>query len=124
MQLNRKAVEFNRLRKRLRIRKKIMGTPERPRLAVFRSSKNIYVQLVDDLHHKTLTGVSTLNPELRSELEKIEGKIGAAKLVGKKIAEKAKEMKIEQVVFDRGGYMYHGRVKAVAEAARASGLKF
>jgi large subunit ribosomal protein L18 len=124
MQLNRKAAEFKRLRKRLRIRKKIMGTPERPRLAVFRSSKNIYAQLVDDLHHKTLTGVSTLNPELRSELEKVEGKIGAAKLVGKKIAEKAKELNIEQVVFDRGGYMYHGRVKAVAEAARASGLKF
>lgn len=124
MRLNRKANDFKRLRKKLRIRKKITGTPERPRLTVFRSAKNIYAQLVDDLHHKTLTGVSTLSPDIKKELEKSEGKIAAAKLVGKKIAEKANELKIKNVVFDRGGYLYHGRVKAVADAARESGLNF
>ena len=124
MRLNPKAFEFKRDRKRLRIRKRIMGTPERPRLAVFRSMRNIYAQLVDDLNHKTLTGVSTLNPDIKKALEKAEGKVNAAKLVGKKIAEKASELNIKKVVFDRGGYMYHGRVKAVADAARENGLTF
>ncbi len=124
MRLNRKANDFNRTRKRMRIRKKILGTAERPRLAVFRSTRNIYAQLVDDLHHKTLTGVSTLTPDIKKELEKMEGKLNAAKLVGKKIAEKANELNIKKVVFDRGGYMYHGRVKAVADAAREHGLNF
>ena len=124
MNLNHKDTDFRRFRKRMRIRKKIMGTPERPRLAIFRSARNIYAQLVDDLHHQTLAGVSTLTPDIRSEVEKLETKIDAAKLVGKKIAEKASELNIKQVVFDRGGYMYHGRVKAVADAAREKGLKF
>lgn len=124
MQLNRKADDYRRARKRLRVRKKIMGTPERPRLAVFRSTKNIYAQLVDDLNQKTLTGVSSLNPDIKQQLEKAEGKIEAAKLVGEKIAEKANELNIKKVVFDRGGYMYHGRVKAVADTAREHGLSF
>jgi len=124
MNLNHKDTDFRRFRKRMRIRKKIMGTPERPRLAIFRSARNIYAQLVDDLHHQTLAVVSTLTPDIRSEVEKLETKIDAAKLVGKKIAEKASELNIKQVVFDRGGYMYHGRVKAVADAAREKGLKF
>jgi large subunit ribosomal protein L18 len=124
MHLNSKAVDFKRLRKKMRVRKKIQGTAERPRLAVFRSARNIYAQLVDDLNHKTLTAVSTLTPDIKKELERAEGKISASKAVGKKIAEKAKEINIKEVVFDRGGYMYHGRVKAVADAARENGLKF
>jgi large subunit ribosomal protein L18 len=116
--------QLNRARKRKRIRKKINGTADRPRLVVFRSSKNIYAQLVDDSLGKTIAGVSTLNPELKSSVAKAKTKIEAAKLVGKSIAEKAKSNKIESVIFDRGSYLYHGRVKAVAEAARENGLKF
>lgn len=119
-----KIKNFKRLRKKKRVRKKIFGTTERPRLAVFRSSRNIYAQLVDDVHQKTLTGVSTLSPELKSELAKAKNKTDAAKVVGKHIAEKAKKLKVDQVVFDRGGYLFHGRVKAVADSARENGLKF
>jgi large subunit ribosomal protein L18 len=113
-----------RIRKKAHIRKKISGTPEKPRLAVYRSAKNIYVQLVDDVHHRTLTSVSTLSPDLRKEASKVKTKTDAAKLVGKAIAEKAAKLKIENAVFDRGGYLYHGRVRALAEAAREGGLKF
>ncbi len=113
-----------RLRKKRHIRKKISGTPERPRLVVFRSARNIYAQLVDDVHQRTLAGVSTLTPEIRQALARVETKVDAAKLVGEAIAEKALKMKIESVVFDRGGYLYHGRVRAVAEGAREKGLKF
>jgi large subunit ribosomal protein L18 len=91
---------------------------------VFRSAKNIYAQIVDDLHNRTLTGVSTLSPDVKGKMAKAKGKITAAQLVGKGIAEKAKELNIKKVVFDRGGYMYHGRVKAVADAAREGGLQF
>ncbi len=108
----------------MRIRKKVFGTAERPRLVVFRSAKNIYAQIVDDLHNRTLTSVSTLSPDLKEKTAKAKGKITAAQLVGKRIAEKAKELNIKNVVFDRGGYMYHGRVKAVADAAREGGLHF
>ncbi len=113
-----------RLRKKRHIRKKISGTPERPRLVVFRSARNIYAQLVDDVHQRTLAGVSTLTPEIRQALARVETKVDAAKLVGEAIAEKALKMKIESVVFARGGYLYHGRVRAVAEGAREKGLKF
>ena len=113
-----------RTHKKTRIRKKIFGTTEKPRLAVFRSSKNIYAQLIDDVNEKTVAGVSTLTPDLRAEAQKAKNKIDAAKVVGKAIAEKAKSLKIEKVVFDRGGYLYHGRVKALAEGARENGLKF
>ncbi len=116
-----------RLKRKNRIRKKIHGTTEKPRLTVFRSAKHIYAQLVDDTTGKTLTGVSSLNKELQASIEEVrkkEGKVGVSKLVGKAIAEKAKKMKIEAVVFDRNGFIYHGRVKAVADGAREGGLKF
>ena len=114
----------NRERRRKSIRKKISGTSEMPRLAVFRSSKNIYAQLIDDTQQKTITAVSTISPDLKKEAAEASTKIEAAKLVGKQIAIKAKKMKITRVVFDRGGYLYHGRVKAVADAARENGLTF
>ncbi|NOZ55592.1 MAG: 50S ribosomal protein L18 [Calditrichaeota bacterium] len=113
-----------RLRRKKRIRKKVHGTPERPRLVVFRSAKHIYAQLVDDVNQKTLTGVSTVTPTLRDELQGVASKVEKAKLVGKAIAEKAKELGVTRVVFDRGGYRYHGRVKAVADGAREGGLEF
>ena len=116
-----------RLKRKSRIRKKIHGTTEKPRLTVFRSAKHIYAQLVDDTTGKTLTGVSSLNKELQAAVEEVrkkEGKVGVSKLVGKAIAEKAKKMNIETVVFDRNGFIFHGRVKAVAEGAREGGLKF
>lgn len=115
--------QLSRAKKRLHIRKSIRGTSERPRLVIFRSSRNIYAQLVDDLAQKTLAGVSTLSPDFQTDVSK-KSKVDAAKVVGKGIAEKAKKLKIKQVVFDRGGYLYHGRVKAVAEAARENGLEF
>jgi large subunit ribosomal protein L18 len=118
------AKKITRQRKRKRIRKKISGTSERPRLVVFRSARNIYAQLVDDSQEKTILGVSTLNPDLQDAVAKAKTKVEAASLVGKSIAEKAKSKKINTVVFDRGSYLYHGRVKAVAEAARKNGLKF
>ncbi|HCX03850.1 MAG TPA: 50S ribosomal protein L18 [Clostridiales bacterium] len=105
------------------IRKSIQGTPERPRLNVFRSSKHIYAQLIDDTQMNTIVSSSTLD---KNVVEKLEGltKKEAAELVGKDIAEKAIDAGIEKVVFDRGGYLYHGRVKALAEGARENGLKF
>ena len=106
-----------------RIRAKITGSSSRPRLCVFRSLKNIYVQVIDDSKGKTLAAASTVEKEIKSDLKKTSN-IEASKLLGKKIAERAKAKGIETVIFDRGGYLYHGRVKAVAEAARESGLKF
>jgi large subunit ribosomal protein L18 len=113
-------------RKRIkkRIHKKISGTSERPRLVVFRSLRGIYAQLVDDSSSRTLCSVSSLSKDLKPEVLKAESKTETAKLIGKSLAEKAKSLKIEQVVFDRNGFLYHGRVKAVAEGAREAGLKF
>ena len=105
-----------------RIRNRISGSAERPRLCVFRSLKHTYAQLVDDLMGATLLTVSTM--ALGGKKLKNGGNVEAARKVGKSIAEQAKERGIETVVFDRGGYIYHGRVKAVAEAAREAGLKF
>lgn len=105
-----------------RIRKKISGTAERPRLRVFRSNKHIYAQLIDDTAGRTLVAMSTVDKEFAPGEEK--GKRGAAKTVGIKLAERAKAAGIEQVVFDRGGYIYHGRVKSLSEGAREGGLKF
>ncbi len=119
-----KVKNFRRLRKKKRIHKIVSGTSERPRLAVFRSARNIYAQLIDDVANRTLAGVSTLTPDLNAQVSKTKGKVDAAKLVGKAIADKAKALKVETVVFDRGGYLYHGRVKAIAEGARENGLKF
>jgi len=113
-----------RIRKKKSIRKKIHGTPERPRLVVFKSLNHIYAQLVDDSNQKTITGVSSLTHELKEKVEKAKSNIEVAGLVGEGIAKKALEMKYENVVFDRNGYLYHGRVKAVAEGARKGGLKF
>lgn len=119
-----KLKKLKRAKKKLRIRKKISGTAERPRLAVYRSLRHTYAQLIDDVKNQTITGVSTLTPDLRQDLEKVKSKTEAARLVGKKIAEKAKALNIKRVVFDRSGYLYHGRVKAVAEGAREGGLEF
>jgi large subunit ribosomal protein L18 len=118
---------LRRKRRHLRVRKKVFGTEERPRLVVYKSLKHIYAQLVVDSFSgtsKTLFGVSSLSPEIREDLKKIKGKVEKAKLVGKLLAKKAKERGIEKVVFDRSGYKYHGRVKALAEGAREGELKF
>ncbi len=111
-----------RIRIKRRIRKKVNGTVSSPRLTVFRSNKHIYVQLVDDLAAKTIAAASSSDKDIADQ--KVTNKTEIAALVGKKIAEKAKENKIASVVFDRSGYLYHGRVKALAEAARKGGLKF
>jgi len=106
---------------RYRIRKKISGSPESPRLSVFRSNDQIYAQLIDDINGKTIAAASSADKELK----KTKGnKTEKAKVVGKLIGEKAKKAGINKVVFDRGGYLYHGRVKALADAAREAGLKF
>jgi large subunit ribosomal protein L18 len=111
-----------RLRVRKRIRKKIFGIPDRPRMSVFRSNKHIYVQLIDDINGKTLISASSLNKEITNK--KGITKLEQANLVGKVIAEKSKKIGISAIVFDRNGYLYHGRVKSLAEAARQGGLKF
>jgi len=119
--------KFNRNKSRKKrhrvIRNSIQGTPERPRLNVFRSSRHIYAQIIDDTQMNTIVSSSTLDNQLSNKLEGLTKK-EAAELVGKDIAEKAKEAGVEKVVFDRGGYLYHGRVKALAEGARENGLKF
>ncbi|MBE3585286.1 MULTISPECIES: 50S ribosomal protein L18 [Desulfofundulus] len=112
-----------RAKRHLRVRKKISGTAERPRLNVFRSLKHIYAQIIDDDRGVTLVSASTLSPELRGQLKSGSNKEAAA-AVGRLVAQKALERGIKKVVFDRGGYIYHGRVKALAEAAREAGLEF
>ncbi|SFN02474.1 50S ribosomal protein L18 [Thermodesulforhabdus norvegica] len=113
-----------RLRRKKRIRKRVKGTEERPRLCVYRSLKHMYAQIIDDERGVTLVSASTLSPELRAELAEIKGKVEAAKKVGELLGKKALEKGISKVVFDRNGYKYHGRVRAVAEGARAAGLQF
>ncbi len=112
-----------RLRKHVRVRKKIDGTQGRPRLNVFRSLKNIYVQIIDDTKGNTLVAASTLDEAIKGRLA-TSGNKEAAREVGKLVGQKAVEMGIKQVVFDRGGYLYHGRVKEIAEGAREAGLDF
>ena len=109
-----------RLKRHIRVRGKISGTPERPRLNVFRSNENIYAQIIDDVNGVTLAAASTLD----KEFEGATGNCEAAKKVGQLVAERAKAKGISAVVFDRGGYIYHGRVKELAEGAREGGLKF
>jgi len=109
---------------KFKIRKKIFGTPEKPRLVVFRSNKHIYAQVVDDVNHRTLLQVSTLSKEVKERINGVSGKVAKAKVVGNLVAENAKNLNISRVVFDRGGYLYHGRVKAIADGAREGGLKF
>jgi len=105
-----------------RIRVKIFGTTERPRMSVYRSNRHIYVQIIDDIQHKTLVAMSTEDKNFESI--DLNGKCEQAKKIGLLIAEKAKNAGIEKVVFDRGGYIYHGRVKALSEGAREGGLQF
>jgi len=112
-----------RQRRHHRVRKRVVGTPEKPRLNVFRSINNIYAQVIDDAEGKTIVTASTLDGEIKSQI-KTGGNIDAAKLVGEVIAKRTVEKGIEQVVFDRGGFKYHGRVAALADGARAAGLKF
>ena len=109
-----------RMKRHKRVRSKISGTPEMPRLNVFRSEANIYAQVIDDVSGKTLVAASSLD----KAIEGYGGNIAAAAAVGKLVAERAKAKGIETVVFDRGGYLYHGRVKALAEGAREGGLQF
>lgn len=109
-----------RLRIHKRIRKRAAGTQERPRLAVFRSLNHIYAQLIDDEQGHTLVAAGSIEKELRGK----GGNVTGAKLIGKTVAQRAKEKGITKVVFDRGGYQYHGRVKALADAAREAGLEF
>ena len=111
------------VRRHLRLRKHISGTAQRPRLNVFRSLNNIYVQVIDDVAGKTLVSCSTLDPQIKGQLGELDKK-GAGKLVGKTVAERALQAGIKKVVFDRGGYVYTGRVAEVAAGAREAGLDF
>jgi len=112
-----------RRRRHTRVRKKVSGTAEQPRLCVFRSLKHIYAQVIDDTSARTLVEASSLDAEVRANVAD-KDKIAQAALVGEALARRALDAGIEQVVFDRGGYKYHGRVKSLAEAARGGGLKF
>lgn len=113
--------ELRRLKIRKSIRKKVFGTPEQPRLSVFRSNHDIYAQVINDVEGRTLAAASSMNKEIA---EQKVTKTDQARLVGKMLAAIALEAGVERVVFDRGGYLYHGRVKALADAAREGGLKF
>ena len=121
-----KTKEDRRGRIKHRIRKRVQGTPERPRLTVFRSVAHIYVQVVDDMKGTTIAAASTVEPSLKSGLPKEAkgGNVAGAKAIGKAIAERLLEKGVKQVVFDRNGFLYHGRIKAVADAAREAGLEF
>ena len=120
-----KKVNKNEMRKKRheRIRQKVYGTPEKPRLNVYRSNNHIYAQIIDDVNGHTLTSASTLDKELIEKLESTQNK-EAAKLVGNLVGKRALEKGIDTVVFDRGGYIYHGRIKELADGAREAGLKF
>jgi large subunit ribosomal protein L18 len=115
---------YRRERAHQRLRQRVAGTPERPRLAVFKSDRYLYAQVIDDDHGKTLVAAASLEPELKSALGAAAANKSAAKLVGEKLAERALAQGIKRVVFDRGGYRYHGKVKELADAARAKGLEF
>ena len=119
----RKLVEVRRLRRQRHVRKRLTGSAERPRLAIFRSSKHIYAQVINDATGSTLAQASTLDPEIRGEAA-YGGNKAAAAIVGKVVAERAKKAGIDKVCFDRRSYKYHGRVQALADAARQAGLQF
>ncbi|SFI34913.1 large subunit ribosomal protein L18 [Tindallia magadiensis] len=112
-----------RLKRHKRLRNKVNGTPQRPRLNVYRSLNNIYAQVIDDVNGKTLVAASSLEKEVKDQVESCASKEASA-LVGKIVAERAVEQGITEVTFDRGGYIYHGRVKSLADSAREAGLKF
>ena len=121
-----KTKEDRRDRIKFRIRKRMIGTAQKPRLSVFRSVSHIYVQVIDDMNGQTIASASTIDPKVKGTLPKgvAGGNIKGAELIGKTIAERLKEKGISKVVFDRNGFLYHGRVRAVAEAARSAGLEF
>jgi large subunit ribosomal protein L18 len=106
-----------------KVRRRVKGSRAQPRLCVYRSNRHIYGVLIDDEAGKVLTSVSTLSPQVRSRLDGVSGKLEPARLVGEALAQKARELKVDTVVFDRGGYRYQGRVRALAEGAREGGLK-
>jgi large subunit ribosomal protein L18 len=112
-----------RLKRKSRIRKNLSGSTARPRLSVFRSARHIYAQIIDDLHGITLVAAGTLSPEIRDQVGSLK-KADAAREVGKLLADKAKSKGIEKVVFDRNGFLYHGRIKSLAESCREHGLVF
>ena len=114
----------SRQRAKIKIRKKISGTSEKPRLSVYRSLDNIYAQIIDDTTGNTLVAISSLNKDAKENLKSVKGKINKSKLIGNLVAKKALEKEIKNVVFDRNGFRYHGRVKALAEGAREGGLVF
>ena len=118
-----KQKQLARRRRHARVRRRVHGTPERPRLTVFRSLKHIHAQVVDDTQHHTLVAASTLDAEVRGQLGD-KDKSAQAEVVGQVLAERALRAGVERVVFDRGGYKYHGRVKSLADAARKAGLEF
>ena len=112
-----------RVKKHMKLRNRFQGTAERPRLSVYRSNMHIYAQIIDDVAQKTLVSASTVQKDVKAELEK-NNDVAAAAYLGKVIAERAKAAGINEVVFDRGGYVYHGKIKALADAAREAGLEF
>jgi large subunit ribosomal protein L18 len=118
-----KRIDSARLRRKVRVRKKVVGTDTRPRVCVFRSNKHIYAQVISDDQGKTLAAASTISASLGDSGQKKNG-VAAAKLVGLALAKACKEKSISEVVFDRNGFLFHGRVKAVADGAREGGLKF
>lgn len=122
--LSKRERENNRLRRKRRIRKKVFGNAERPRLTVFKSNKHIYAQIIDDLDGHTLVSASTVQGEVREQLGEELTKTEEAKKIGEIVAERAEQEGIDQVVFDRNGFIYHGRLAAVADGARDGGLEF
>ena len=121
--MSKKSRNDKRVKRHLRVRKNLIGTPEKPRLCVFRSNKNISAQIIDDENGNTLVSASTLDKEIKGDFTKT-GNKEAAKKVGLELGKRAIAKGIEEVAFDRGGYIYHGRVKELAEGAREAGLKF
>ena len=113
-----------RTRKKARVRRKVYGTAERPRFTVFRSTRHVYAQIIDDAHGKTIVSASSLSKTLKDQVKSAPSEKEVCRLVGMAAAKMALEKKISEVVFDRNGYLYHGRVKAVADGAREAGLKF
>jgi len=120
--------EQARRRRQERVRKRVRGTPTRPRLSVFKSAKHIYSQLIDDVHGHSIAAVSSLSPSFHERAQNVEkasgGNINGAKILGQLIAEQARAKGITEIVFDRNGFLYHGRVRALAEGAREAGLQF
>jgi large subunit ribosomal protein L18 len=114
----------NRLKRKRRVRKKIEGSSERPRLTVFKTARHIYAQLIDDSNGITLLSASTISKDIKSKAKGIGGNIKGAKLIGETLGKKGKQKGVEEIVFDRNGFLYHGRIKALADAARENGLKF